>query len=227
MSTTGTDKAILYVRVSTARQADEGMSLDAQERQMRAYAEGLGYSDVEIVREEGRSGKSISGRPALSDALGRLDRGEAAALIGLKLDRISRNARDMLEIVDRANRKGWRLVVMDVSLDTATPVGRMVLTILASVAEMERNRIAERQRDSHAERRNRGQVWGVTAGPLSELEDETRRRLVAERASGKTLRAIADELNAEGVPTATGKAWTHGNVAHVLRTPAARRMVAA
>lgn len=220
-STTTDGTALLYVRVSTARQSEEGMSLDAQEVQLRAQAAALGYSSVRVIREEGRSGKSISGRPAIREALELLNAGEADALIGAKLDRISRNTRDLLAIVDAADRNGWRLIVLDVNLDTATPVGRMVLTILAAVAEMERNRIAERQVDSHAERRRRGQVWGVTHGPRSTLPDSVRSRILSERAAGRGLRTIARGLEADQVPTATGAGhWHASTVAHVLASPA-------
>lgn len=219
--TAGSGTALLYVRVSTARQSEEGMSLDAQEVQLRAQATALGYSEVRVIREEGRSGKSIAGRPAIREALDLLNAGEAAALIGAKLDRISRNTRDLLSIVDAADRHGWRLIVLDVNLDTATPVGRMVLTILAAVAEMERNRIAERQADSHAERRRRGQVWGVTHGPRSTLPDSIRARIVAEHEAGVRLRAIARGLEADGIPTATGAGrWHASTVAHFLASPA-------
>jgi DNA invertase Pin-like site-specific DNA recombinase len=216
--------ALLYVRVSTSRQADEGMSLDAQEDRLRAQAAALGYSSVRVVREEGRSGKSIKGRPAMVECLELLNAGEAVALIGAKLDRISRNTRDLLAIVDAADKHQWRLVVLDVNLDTATPVGRMVLTILEAVAEMERNRIAERQADSHAERRRRGQVWGVTHGPRSELPSDVRERIVSERGAGGSLRSIAAGLNTGHVPTVRqGARWHPSTIAHVLASPSTVR----
>lgn len=217
--------ALLYVRVSTSRQAEEGMSLDAQEDRLKAQAAALGYTSVRVVREEGRSAKNISGRPEIRECLELLDSGQAVALIGAKLDRISRNTRDLLRIVDSADRHQWRLIVLDVNLDTATPVGRMVLTILAAVAEMERNRIGERQADSHAERRRRGQVWGVTNGPRPLIDHELRARIVTAREQGRSLRAIAQELTSTGVPTAKGGSrWYASTIAHVLASPATRVM---
>jgi DNA invertase Pin-like site-specific DNA recombinase len=197
------------------------MSLAAQERTLRAQALAHGYQRVQVIREEGRSGKSIQGRPAMRECLDLLNTGRAAALIGAKLDRISRNTRDLLSIVDAAEKHSWRLIVLDVSLDTATPVGRLVLTILAAVAEMERRRIGERQAESHAERRSRGQVWGVSHGPKSSLPREIRARIIAERQAGATLREIADGLNVRCTPTAHGGArWHASTVAHVLASPA-------
>jgi DNA invertase Pin-like site-specific DNA recombinase len=213
-----TAKALLYVRVSTGRQADEGVSLEHQERQLIAQAELLGFERWEIVREEGKSGKNLTGRPALTDALARLDAGEAAALLVYKLDRLSRRAMDVLAICDNANKNGWRLVIMDQSLDTGTPSGRFVLTIMAGFAEMERSRIGERQADVHASRRQTGQVWGVTCGPRT--PEAVRTRVLALRANGMTVRAIAQELEAEGIPTARGGNWQASTVAKILKAKA-------
>jgi DNA invertase Pin-like site-specific DNA recombinase len=215
--------AFLYVRVSTLRQKEEGMSLDSQEALLLTQAGLLGFTSTRVVREAAKSGKSIRGRPQLRECLEALDGGHAKALVSAKLDRLSRNARDLLEMVDRAVAHGWRLIVLDVNLDTGTPVGRMVLTILASVAEMERNRMAERQTESHAERRSAGQVWGVTHGPRSQLADSIRGRILDERGRGLSLQAIAEGLNRDSVKTARrGAAWHASTVAHVLRSPATR-----
>ena len=84
------DLALLYARVSTQKQVDEGVSLDVQERSLRIAAELSGYTNVELIREEGRSGKSISGRPALRESLTRLESGEAKALFVTRIDQIGR-----------------------------------------------------------------------------------------------------------------------------------------
>jgi DNA invertase Pin-like site-specific DNA recombinase len=212
--------ALLYVRVSTLRQAEEGLSLEGQEALLLAQARQLGFKAPSVICEAAKSGKSISGRPKLRECLDNLDAGRASALVSLKLDRLSRNTRDLLEMVDRAVDHQWRLIVLDVNLDTGTPVGRMVLTILASVAEMERNRMAERQRESHAVRRSVGQRWGVTHGPVSDIHQSVRLRIIQQRGDGLTLDAIATRLNLDGVPTARGGArWYPSTVAHVLRSP--------
>ena len=213
--------AILYVRVSTVRQASEGLSLEDQIARLEAQAVALGYSNVHVIADEGRSGGSLKRRPGLAQAREMLAAGEASALIATKLDRVSRNAKDVLTLADEAERQGWRLIVLDVNLDTATPVGRLVLTILAAVAEMERKRIAERQADSHAHRRSIGQVWGVTHGPRSSLSESVRLRIIAERSEGQTLAAIADGLTADGIATAKGgERWYPSTVRHVLASPA-------
>jgi site-specific DNA recombinase len=135
--------AYCYARVSTQMQAEDGMSLGAQEKQLIAAAELAGYEAV-ILREEGRSGKSISGRPVLRQALEDLDTGKAKALFVTRLDRLARSTRDFLSIVDRSHKYGWRLALLDLGLDTGTYQGRFVVTIMSAMAEMERGMISMR-----------------------------------------------------------------------------------
>ena len=78
--------ALLYIRVSTVQQATDGVSLGAQERELISAASLAGYTEVEMVREEGRSGKSIKGRPELRSALDRLNKGQAVALFVTRVD---------------------------------------------------------------------------------------------------------------------------------------------
>jgi len=199
--------AILYSRVSTQLQVNDGVSLDVQERQLRQAAELAGFTDVELVKEEGRSGKSISGRPALTSALKRLDSGEAQALFVTRIDRLARSTKDFLNVIDRANANGWRLVMLDLNLDTASYQGRFVVTIMSALAEMERGIIAARQKDVHKDRRDRGIVWGVDMGPMNKTPEEIKEKIISLRSSGLSYQKIADRLNAEGVPTQNGRQW--------------------
>ena len=209
-------KALLYARVSTQLQVNDGVSLDVQERQLQSSAETAGYIDVELIREEGRSGKSISGRPALTDALKRLDRGEAQALFVTRIDRLARSTKDFLNIIDRANTNGWRLVMLDLNLDTSSYQGRFVVTIMSALAEMERGIIAERQRDVHKDRRARGIKWGVDMGPKNKTPEDIRQRILAERSSGASLRKIADGLNRDSIPSQNGGRWYPTTVKNLL-----------
>jgi DNA invertase Pin-like site-specific DNA recombinase len=203
--------ALLYVRVSTTQQAVDGVSLGAQERELSSAAALAGYTEVEIVREEGRSGKSIKGRPALRSALDRLNKGSAAALFVTRVDRLARSTKDFLSIIDQANQHSWRLVLLDLNLDTSTYQGRFVVTIMGALAEMERAIIAERQKDVHRDRRAQGKVWGVDIGPKSKIPLEVMERIKDMREKGLSYHAIANELNVEGVPTALkGDKW-HGS----------------
>jgi DNA invertase Pin-like site-specific DNA recombinase len=207
--------AYCYARVSTQMQAEDGMSLGAQEKQLIAAAELAGYEAV-ILREEGRSGKSITGRPVLRKALDDLDTGKAQALFVTRLDRLARSTRDFLSIVDRSHKYEWRLALLDLGLDTGTYQGRFVVTIMSAMAEMERGMISMRQKDVHKDRRDNGKVWGVDLGPLPIVGMDIRDRIVVERDSGLSFQDIANKLNSELVPTASGgDKWYKSTVRHL------------
>ena len=198
MATKKKEVAFLYARVSTQMQANDGMSLGAQERDLKRAAELAGFTDVEILREEGRSGKSIKGRPVLRDALEKLDKGEASALFVTRIDRLARSTQDFLSIVDRAHKNDWRIVMLDLNLD---------VTIMSALAEMERAIIAERQRDVHKDRREKGLKWGVDLGPKRMISDELYERIVELRSLGMSYAKIANKFNAEDIKTPFEKRW--------------------
>ena len=208
--------AYCYARVSTQMQAEEGVSLDGQERQLIAAAEAAGYEAV-ILREEGKSGKNISGRPVLRKALEDLDTGKAQALFVTRLDRLARSTRDFLSIVDRSHKYGWRLALLDLGLDTGTYQGRFVVTIMSAMAEMERGMISLRQKDVHKDRRDKGNVWGVNIGPKSPLDVTIRQRIYDERKAGVSYGNIAKGLNSDKIkPTRGGDEWYAATVRHIF-----------
>jgi DNA invertase Pin-like site-specific DNA recombinase len=207
--------ALLYARVSTQMQANDGMSLDAQVRDMKRAAELAGFTEFEVLREEGRSGKSIQGRPILRDSLERLDRGDAAALFVTRIDRLARSTQDFLSIVDRAQKNDWRIVMLDLNLDTASYQGRFVVTIMSALAEMERAIIAERQKDVHKDRREKGLKWGVDLGLKTKVPVEVRAAIAEYRKLGMSYAKIAEKLNADKVPPTRGARW-YASTVHKL-----------
>jgi len=198
-------------------QVNDGMSLSAQERELRKAALDAGFleSELELVREEGRSGKSISGRPALRDSLDRLKTGTANALFVTRVDRLARSTKDFLSIIDHANTNGWRLVMLDLNLDTSTYQGRFVVTIMSALAEMERAIIAERQKDVHKDRRERGLVWGVDLGPKTKVPESILAMILDWRENKVSYHEIARRLNADKIPTTLGGEW-HGSTIRKL-----------
>ena len=218
--------ALLYVRVSTGRQAAEGHSIESQVSALTAAAASRGYR-AEVVTELGKSAGKVSNRPALRDAMNRLDKGQAQALFALDLDlfaldldRLSRSVSDLATMLTRAERKGWQLVVVGMGgIDTTTPEGQLVAHMLAAAAQYERAMISKRVQRQHQARRDRGIRWGIDQGPRPVLPEKVRTRIVSERDAGKTLRAIAEQLTADGIPTAKGGTWHASTVAHVLKSP--------
>lgn len=208
--------ALLYTRVSTSAQATEGVSLDAQERSLVSAAQAAGFTSYELLREEGRSGKSIKGRPVLKEALQRLSNGKADALFVTRIDRLARSTQDFLTIVDHAHQNNWRLVLLDLNLDTSSYQGRFVVTIMSALAEMERAIIAERQKDIHEDRRKQGLVWGKDLGPKKRIPDEIVLLIVERRKQGRSMHAIAKELNSKGVVSGYGGKWSASSIKYVL-----------
>lgn len=183
---------------------------------MVSAAQLAGYESYEILREEGRSGKSIKGRPVLREALTRLEKGQANALFVTRIDRLARSTQDFLSIVDHAHKNDWRLVLLDLNLDTSSYQGRFVVTIMSALAEMERAIIAERQKDIHEDRRKQGLVWGKDLGPKPLISDEIVQLIFMRRSAGKSLRSIANELNSTNVKAAYGGKWSASSVNYVL-----------
>lgn len=205
-------RAITYRRVSTDEQADSGAGLDAQAVTLRAALGSRGWELVADLVDEGRSAGSLTGRPALADALARLDAGEADALVVAKLDRLSRSVLDFASLAERAKRAGWAVVALDVDVDMTTPTGELLANITSSVAQWERRIIGARTADALAARK----AAGTRLGRPVELTEAIRQRIAAERAAGDSLRVIADRLNAEAVPTARGGRWYASTVRGVL-----------
>ncbi len=212
-------RALGYIRVSTDEQVGSGLGLDAQRRVLQAEAERRGWL-LEVVVEEGRSGKDLN-RPALVAALERLDRRQADVLVVAKLDRLSRSVADFGGLLDRAGRRKWSVVCLDLGVDTTTPVGAFTSHVVSAAAEYERRLIGQRTRDALAEKR----AQGVRLGGPQLLPLDVVRRIVTERAAGRSLPVIAAALAAGGVPTARGGSkWYPSTIAAVLRSQAASGM---
>lgn len=210
--TNQSNKAILYMRVSTEEQAVSGLGLADQRATLAGEVARRGWTDVEYVSDDGYSAKSLA-RPGITDALERLRTGKAGILVVSKLDRLSRSLLDFAGLMATAEREGWRIVVLDMNIDTTTPSGALVAHVMASFAEYERRIIGART--SAALQQLKAQ--GVRLGRPRVMAEQLTARIVSERAQGKTLAAIAEGLNTEGVPTSRGGAkWYPSTVKAVL-----------
>lgn len=214
--------ALLYARVSTNRQADTGHSLDSQTTLLVNKAESQGYK-VELVLENG-SGRKAS-RPKLNEALERLNKGEAQALFVLDIDRLARNTRHALDIAHIAQRKGWRLVIASLDIDTETAFGELMLSQLAIFAQFESRMISERVKRQHQARRERGEVWGLTEGYKGNLDPKARRLIVKQHQAGNSLRGIIKELEAKGIQTPRGGKWQPATIRAILQSPQSKVLV--
>ncbi|SDN51241.1 Site-specific DNA recombinase [Klenkia soli] len=190
--------------------------MDAQRAALRAEAERRGW-DLELVEDAGYSAKDLN-RPALTDALERLDRHRADVLVVSKLDRLSRSVHDFSGLLQRAERRGWSVVIVDLGVDTTTPAGEANATVMSAFAQLERRLIGQRTREALAAKR----AAGVRLGRPQALSGDVVARVVGMRRDGASFRTIAAQLQDEGVPTARGGAtWHASSVKAVCESQAA------
>ena len=222
--------AVLYIRVSTLDQAEHGVSLDAQEERLRAYATAQGLSVVAVLREEAISGTvPLSDRPDGRKLVELVTTGKARHVVALKLDRLFRSAVDALQTTAEWDRRGVSLHLVDMggqSLNTGSAMGRMMLTMMAGFAQFERDLTAERTKAALAHKRNAGAAYSPTPyGKVREGDalrnDATEQWIIARiramRSAGLALRGIADRLNGEGIRSKQGRTWYASTVAYILR----------
>lgn len=218
-------KAIGYIRVSTAGQAEDGVSLEAQEAKIRAWADLNGYNQVDLFNEGGLTGKTMDKRDALQAALKAVGKGDA--FVVYSLSRLARSTKDTLEIADYLMDKGADLVSLSERIDTTTASGKMVFRMLAVLSEFERDQIAERTKLALAHKKSKGERVGAVpygyrlADNGRTLESEKREQSIIAVArelhrSGMSLRAIARELSRKGFATRTGREFDATQVRRML-----------
>ncbi|MFT9096948.1 recombinase family protein [Liquorilactobacillus sp.] len=228
-------RAVGYVRVSTAEQADEGFSIAAQGELIRQECSRYG-SELQFVRlyaDEGISGKSIKRRPQMQQLLADVQAGEIDAVICWNISRIARNVANLLEIVDIFESNDVSFISINEKMDTQTPAGRLMLQIMASMGEYERNNIAENV--YMGSRRRAVEGWnnsGLVLGydNVTDKDGNHTLQINSDEASiikhifdlaalGKGLRAIANELNKMGVCTKRGNSFSTAAVKVILTNP--------
>jgi DNA invertase Pin-like site-specific DNA recombinase len=215
--------AIGYIRVSTDKQAEFGVSLEAQAEKVRAMAVVQGAELADVIVDAGESAKSLN-RPGMARLMSLVDAGAVDTVIIAKLDRLTRSVADLAELLKRFERRGVSLVSVADSLDTRSAAGRLVLNIMVSVSQWEREAIGERTRDAMHHKRANGERVGTlpfgyhTAADGLHLEADPAEqgalsRIRELKAAGYTTRRIADELNRQGFTTRRGTAWRFQYVA--------------
>jgi site-specific DNA recombinase len=222
-------RVVAYARVSTTDQADLGVSLEAQQAKMAAYASLYGLEIVDTIVDAGESAKSLN-RPGLQRALGLLRAGKADGCLIVKLDRLTRSIADWQILIDElfGEKAGKQLFSVADSIDTRTAAGRLVLNVLLSVAQWERETTAERTREALRHKIRNGERCGklrfgydLSADGKTLVENTAEQYAIALmrelRAAGYSLQQIADELTARNIRTKEGKCkWAHTAVNRIL-----------
>ena len=220
-------RVIGYTRVSTDEQADKGQSLAAQRAKVESYCKLYDLELVEVIEDAGQSGKTLK-RDGLQRALAMLRKGEAGGIVIAKLDRLTRSVVDGGTLIaSYFGEKGYELFSVGDHINTRTAAGRLVLNVLLSVSQWEREAIGERTRDALQHKIANGERCGkvrfgydlaadgkmLVANPVEQTAIALMRKL---RAAGESLRAIASELNKRGIGTKEGRPWKFTSIKGIL-----------
>ena len=218
-------KFVSYIRVSTQKQGNSGLGLEAQRTAIAHHVNGKG----EIVKEfeEVESGKKgFEGRPQLQLAIDYCKKHKCALVIG-KLDRLARDVRFFLEVIDTSKIEICFADLPEMNPNTAE--GRMVLTSMATFAEFEARKISERTKSALAVVKSRGVKLGIKGAEniaqmnqiridqAQEFAEKMRPTITALHAQGLSLRKIANALNESGSTTVEGSQWTAVQVTAILK----------
>lgn len=177
--------AAIYIRVSTDSQAEEGYSIDAQKEQLSAYCVSKGIKNYEFYIDGGWSGSNIE-RPEMQRLIEDVNADKISHVIVYKLDRLSRSQKDTLYLIeDVFNPHGVDFVSLNESMDTSTPMGRLMLGILSAFAQLERENIRLRTRMGMKERVKSGLWMGGGRVPFGYDYDKEKGVLVPNRDAEK------------------------------------------
>jgi len=207
-----------------------GVSLEAQRAKTEAYAALYDLEVIEVIVDAGESAKSLK-RPGLERAMALLKRGDADGLVVVKLDRLTRSIADWQRLIDSffCEKAGKELFSVTDAIDTRTAAGRLVLNVLLSVAQWERETTAERTREALRFKIRSGERcgrlrFGCNLGHDNKTlvpnptEQQAIKLMVKLRKAGFTLRQIAAVLAERGIRTKEGNTkWTHTAVARILK----------
>ncbi|MFQ5986186.1 MAG: recombinase family protein [Thermoplasmata archaeon] len=218
-------RAAIYARVSTEAQAQEGFSLEAQREKLQAYCEARGWVIADRYVDDGYSGREKK-RPAYRRMLEERDRWDT--ILVMKMDRIHRNSRNFMEMMDRLRGWGKEFNSVQESLDTGTAMGRFVMDIIQRIAQLESEQIAERV---YMGMRQKAKAWQSSLGAPTPYgyrrvhgrlvvheEQAPRVREIFRRAlDGEPITWIAERLNRRGRRTNRGRTWSVWSVRYILQ----------
>lgn len=188
------EKCYLYIRVSTAMQVD-GYSLDAQKDRLEKFAE---FQGMEIVREycdAGKSGKSITGRPEFQQMLQDVadDRDGVSYILVFKLSRFGRNAADVLNSLQYIQDYGVNLIYVEDGIDSSKDSGKLTITVLSAVAEIERENILVQTMEGRRQKAREGK-WNGGQAPFGYWLDSKNSTLIVNPEEAKIVRIIFDKF---------------------------------
>ena len=226
-TTDNTTRVVGYCRVSTDQQAEHGASLDAQVEKIRQYAALYGLELVAVIEDRGASAKTLD-REGLQTALAMLRKGHGEGLLICKLDRLTRSVKDLGTLIEQYFDR-YTLMSIEDKVDTGSASGRLILNVLMSVSQWEREAIGERTKAVMAHKRAMGERTSRFAPYGFQIGDDGK-TLVPDRDEqalldaireahqrGLTQRALVAELTRQGFCTRKGTALSRMQVQRIMR----------
>lgn len=223
-------RVALYIRVSTEDQAREGYSIQAQRNKLEAYCVSQGWDIVGLYVDDGYSAKDLE-RPEMKRMLKHIEQGLIDCVLVYRLDRLTRSVLDLYKLLEIFERHNCKFKSATEVYDTTTAMGRMFITIVAAMAQWERENLAERVRMGMQEKARQGK-WAVSTAPfgydidratdtlvINQQEAVTVRKIYDMYLSGTGMNKIALSLNNQGILTKSGAAWTSNKVKYILTNP--------
>ena len=232
-------RVAIYSRVSTIEQAEEGYSIDEQERLLIEWCNKMDYEVYKCYADRGISGKDIKGRPSLKELLSEAEEKKFDMVLSWKINRISRKLEDVLKIVNLLENNNISFKSYSEPFETNTPAGKMQFQMMALIGEFERGTIAQNVKMGMCAKARAGEWCGgrvlgydlvqmekqlgakrtKTKLVINEREAESIRLIFNEYANGKGYKAITNKLNKLGYKTKNGNDFSVGSIREILTNP--------
>jgi len=223
-------KVAAYGRFSCGEQA-KGISMELQESKIKAYCQLNDLELIEMIKDEGVSGKETKNRDGFKRLMEYVNNKTVDGIVTYRLDRLWRNTLEALQYSKLFEKQGVALMSIQEQLNTASAVGKFYFTLISSLAELERNIVSERVTATHQIKKEKRERYGyipfgytVAADGRQLIEDETEQkalRLIKRlRRQGHSYQEIAEELNGKGYKTRKGHDFKKQNIFNVLNKAA-------
>ena len=226
-------KTAIYCRVSTEEQAKEGFSIRAQQDKLKDYIKIKGWELQDIYIDEGISGKNITERPEINRLITNVMKKEVENVLVFKIDRLTRNTKDLISLMDLFNEHNCGFNSLMESIDTTTPSGRMFVKIIGIFAEFERENLIERISVACEKKAREGYTHSSFMTPYGYTREIGNREIDINEAEAKvineiflmylekhkTFSSIAQELNMRGISTNSGSKWGVATIKYILTNP--------
>ena len=221
------NKIAIYTRVSTEDQAKEGFSLDAQLDKLRSYCKARDWIIAGEYIDDGYSGRNVK-RPAYYQMLEELDNWDI--LLVIKMDRIHRNSKNFMLMMEDLKKQGKEFVSMTESLDTSTAMGRFVMDIIQRIAQLESEQIGERVYIGMEQKaKTNGGILGFNIPYgynyenskliINDNEASQVKKIFKLYLDGYSMKKISGMLNEKEIPTKQNKNWGSQTISTILKNP--------